>query len=637
MQPDEPDPTWKVEDSAKLYHVNHWAGDFFSIQPNGEVAVRLSCGDTIQDVSLAKIARDFADKGTATPMLLRFPDILARRIRSLNDAFEAAIRNADGTQPYRGVFPIKVNQQRQVIEHITAAGESFDFGLEVGTKPELVIAMTHLGCGDRYLVCNGYKDGQYVDLALNAAQIGIQTILVVERLPEVALIVERAKELGVRPRLGLRTRLTAATSGHWSATAGEQSLFGLGIHDMIAALDQLKKHNMLDCLEMLHYHQGSQIPDIRSIETTAREAAKIYCGLVQEGAPMGLMNVGGGLAIDYDGSGTTSPGSRNYDLESYANAIVGTIIRQLDNDRVAHPILMSESGRAIAAPYSVLVFDVIGTGNTPVPPAPPTHKTDIPPQLDELAQLADNLDPDDLKISLNRGTLIVKHIYDMFELGEISLRVRALAEHHFTRLRRALFNASVATGRPANRSRKFAGETAGTYYGNFSLFQSLPDSWAINQLFPVVPLQRLHEKPNAEAVIADITCDCDGRIKRYIDPHDDLMSLTVPRFRPGESYYIGVFLVGAYQETLGDLHNLLGYPHTVAVSLNENGGLDFEEISGDKISDVLNYVEYEPKAVLEKFRRRVRNSPSNLSDLEVTKIERACAEALESYTYLNPK
>ena len=627
---------WSPSDSAAHYHLHQWGGDLFSINSQGDVTVRLSGGGTDQEIAIAELAKKFAREGTRTPLLFRFPNILAQRIERLSNSFNNSIQKAGGKRPYRGLFPVKVNQQRQVIEHIAAAGERFHFGLEVGTKPELVIAIAHLSPGDRFLVCNGYKDAQYVDLALRASQVGIQAILVVERLAEISLIMNRSEELGILPRLGLRTRLTSATSGHWSPTSGEQSLFGLGIRDTIAAIDQLREGKMLHCLEMLHYHQGSQIPDIRSIETTAREAGQIYANLVREGAPMGLLNVGGGLAVDYDGSNTTSVSSRNYDLDDYTDAIVGTILRQLDHEEIEHPILLSESGRAIAAPYSVLVFDIIGSNAISESSEPEPNGVDLPEEIDELASLAENIDPDEIQHTLNRGKLIVQRVYDRFEKGEISIRARAFAEYHFTRLRKELVEAGIAAGTPAHRSRASAGETATTYYGNFSVFQSLPDSWAINQLFPIIPLQHLDEQPTTEVVIADITCDCDGRIKHYIDPHDDPVSLTVPPLRTNEPYFVGAFLVGAYQETLGDLHNLLGYPHTVAVYLDDHGKMQHETILGDKICDVLSYVEYDPNEVLEKFRNRVTAAATELGDVDAAKIVRTCAQALESYTYLRP-
>lgn len=634
MKKTPPEPKWTPKDSEAHYHLQQWGGDLFSINADGELTVCLTRDGHRREIGLAEMARQFASEGTRTPLLLRFPDILAERIEKLSHGFNDAIKKAGGSRPYRGLFPIKVNQQRQVIEHIAAAGEQFHFGFEVGTKPELVIAIAQLSSGDRFLVCNGYKDAQYVDLALQASRVGIQVVLVVERLAEVSLIMERSRELGVRPRLGLRTRLTSATSGHWSSTAGEQSLFGLGIRDMVAAIDMLRAADMLNCLEMLHYHQGSQIPDIRSIETTAREAGQIYASLVREGAPMGLLNVGGGLAVDYDGSNTTSGSSRNYDLQIYTETIVGTILRQLDHEEIEHPILLSESGRAIAAPYSVLVFDIIGSNSTADMPQPAQEDAEMPEEIDELSALADSIDPDEIRQTLNRAKQIVQRIYDRFNDGQVSIRVRAIAEYHFSRLRSALVEAGNAAGTQAHLSLALAGESATTYYGNFSVFQSLPDSWAINQLFPIIPLQRLHEQPTEEVVIADITCDCDGRIKRYIDPHDDPTSITVPALRPNEPYFVGAFLVGAYQETLGDLHNLLGYPHTVAVRLDDDGDLQHETILGDKICDVLSYVEYEPNDILEKFRNRVTAADTGLSDTDAAKIVRECAQALESYTYL---
>jgi arginine decarboxylase len=597
-----PAKSWSPQQSADLYAIDTWGHGFFGVDDRGDATVRLRDGDQWRNVSLHRIVEGLRERGNALPILLRFRDILQCRIAELNDCFNDAIERLNYRGRYRGVYPIKVNQQRQVIEEITDFGKRYHYGLEAGSKPELIAALAHMHDTEAYLVCNGYKDEEFIDLALHAQRMGLKVMLVLEMPTELDLVLERAAALGVEPNLGVRVRLSTRGAGHWEESAGDRSVFGLSASQVIDVVDRLRARDRLGCLKMLHYHQGSQIPSIASIREGATEVARMYCDLVKEGAPMGVLDIGGGMAVDYDGSHTNFAASCNYSTLEYCTDVIETIMQNCDRAGVAHPDLISESGRAVVAYYSVLVFNVLDVSTFQTTEQEPPVPEDAPQTLTNLIWVGKDLKPDRLQECYNDAIYYRDQVRAQFFYGSATLRERGLAEAWFWHLLTRMAAMLRDLDSVPEDLRELSDNLFDFYYGNFSLFQSLPDSWAIDQLFPVMPLHRLDEKPEQRAVIADITCDCDGKIDRFIDREDVKRVLPLHSLRPDEPYQIGVFLVGAYQETLGDLHNLLGDTNVVGVHL-ENGKPEYtHEIEGDTVADVLSYVEYDPKELVTRFR-----------------------------------
>lgn len=635
MSPSGPERPWSTQRSAELYGTDDWGHGFFDINDQGHATVRLQDGDEKKDVSLHEIIEGLRDRGTDLPVLLRFRDILHSRITELNESFQKAIDEAKYRGSYRGVYPIKVNQQRQVIEEITEFGRKYHYGLEAGSKPELIAALAHMHDTEAYLVCNGYKDEEFIDLALNAQKMGLKVMLVLEMPTELDLVLERSKHLGVLPNLGVRVRLSTKGSGHWEESAGDHSVFGLSATQVIDVVDRLRDNGHLACLKMLHYHQGSQIPNISSIREGATEVARMYCDLVKEGAPMGVLDIGGGMAVDYDGSHTNFESSCNYSISEYCVDVIETIMQVCDKNSVPHPDLISESGRAVVAYYSVLAFNILDVSTIQTTDEAPPIPDKAPQNLLNLIQVGNDLSPTNLQECFNDAAYYRDQVRAQFFYGNATLRERALAEswfwHLVTRISRMLRDLDTIP----EDLRELSDSLYDFYYGNFSLFQSLPDSWAIKQLFPVMPLHRLDERPRQRAVLADITCDCDGKIDRFIDREETRKVLPLHDLIPGESYQIGVFLVGAYQETLGDLHNLLGDTNVVGVHLEDGKPVYSHEVEGDTVADVLSYVEYDPKELVTRFREFAERAVSQgrISPRERRQVMDLFRTGLNGYTY----
>ncbi len=601
---------WTIRDAAELYGVPNWGHSHFGISPEGEVTVALrplgrkSENESALPVSLYRIARGLRDRGMALPVLLRFGDLLDASIAAINHSFMHAIDSLQYKGAYRGVYPIKVNQQQQVIEEVCQFGRKYHYGLEAGSKAELAIALAYMHDPDAYIICNGYKDREFIDLALYGLKLGLQVIIVVERPGEVRQVLERAAKLAVKPRLGLRAKLSSRSEGMWYESGGDRSVFGLTTSQIVDAVDELKASGMIGCLELLHYHLGSQVPNIRSIQQALNEACRIYAALIKEGAPMGCLDIGGGLAVDYDGSQTNFSSSRNYTLQEFADDVIDIIMSVLDAEKLAHPTLITESGRATVAYYSVLLFNVLDVNQLhhwSVDEQLPRERTAA---LDRLLEARDSVSKKNLQEAYHDAIFYRDEIRTLFTTGSIGLRERALGEQVFWDV--------VARIRKETKSLKHVPEElqgldaalTSIYYGNLSVFQSLPDLWAIDQLFPIMPIHRLTERPRQEGIFTDTTCDCDGKITRFIDLHDVRDSLPLHDFRPGEDYVIGVFICGAYQETLGDLHNLFGDTNVVSIALDEDGEVVYsKEVEGDSVEDVLTYVEYQPKSLIDRFRR----------------------------------
>ncbi len=626
---------WTTEEARELYGINSWGRDYFGISETGEAEVYLRDGEGVRPVSLAGVIDDLNERGIQAPILLRFKDLLDSQITRLNESFLGAMKQQNYRGTYRGVFPIKVNQQQQVVEEITAFGRRYHYGLEAGSKPELIAALAYMHGREAYIVCNGYKDTEFIDLALRAVKMGLRVVLVVEMPTEVDSIIERSRELGVRPILGVRARLSSKSTGHWAASGGDRSVFGLNVSQIVQLVDRLRGEDMLDCLQMLHYHQGSQIPNIRAIRRSVAEAARVYVGLVQEGARMGLLDLGGGLAVDYDGSQTNFSSSSNYTIAEYAADLVEVVMNACDNAGVDHPDILSESGRAVVAYYSVLVMNVLDVMRFETHGLPEVLPEGSHEMLCNLFEVSRVMTKKNLQECYNDALFYRDELRTLFTHGAISLRERALGEEVFWAIMSRISQSVRDLKYIPEDLQNLGDELTDFYYGNFSVFQSLPDAWAIDQLFPVMPLHRLAERPTRSAVIADITCDCDGRLDRFIDLHDVKKSLPVHELRDGEEYLLGVFLVGAYQETLGDLHNLLGDTNVVSVRI-ENGKVVYDrEIEGDSVADVLSYVEYDPAQLVDRFRKLTEAAvrEGRISARERKRTMDAYRDGLRAYTY----
>lgn len=630
------DDNWTAASSAELYGVNDWGAGYFGVSNNGEITVAADSKIGPSNTSLMNIVNEVRERGMDMPVLVRFENLLEQQIGRLNDAFNNAIQTNEYRGQYRGVFPIKVNQQCQVIEEIAQVGAQYGHGLEAGSKPELIIALAHLESPEACIVCNGYKDEEFIDLGLQACKMGYRCFFVIETPAELPIILERSRALGIRPLIGVRVKLASMVGGHWNATSGDRSIFGLSIAQLIAAVDLLKKEDMLDCLQLLHYHLGSQIPNIRDIRSGVMEACQVYVDLVKEGASMGYLDLGGGLAVDYDGSKTSHMHSRNYTLDEYCADIVEVIMSKLDPEEITHPTIITESGRATVAYSSVLIFNILDVANFEPGPVPDSISEDEDPLVHNLYEVLDATTTRNLQECYNDALFYRDEIRELFKRGQVNLRSRSLAENIFLKIMHELLDLSKDAPRSLQELDKLKEVLSDIYYGNFSLFQSLPDIWAIDQVFPVMPIHRLNEQPRRQAIIADITCDCDGKIDRFADRSGIRRTLPVHELNEDEEYYIGVFLVGAYQETLGDLHNLFGDTNVVSIRVNEDNSYDFvKEIEGDSIADVLSYVEYQPPVLQERFRKIAERAvrQGKISASERLTIMKAFSASMRGYTY----
>lgn len=628
--------SWDTTLSAQLYGINAWGADYFNISPDGNVQVQVDFDGKPVAVPIMEIVRGMHERGLHMPAILRIRNLLDHRIEVLNNSFARAIEEGGYRKPYRGVYPIKVNQQCHVVEEIADYGRQHHHGFEAGSKAELIIAMSQLQDSDGLIICNGYKDAEFIELGLYAVQMGIPCFFVVETLSEVPIIIERSRALNIEPLIGVRIKTTVAVDGYWSQDSGDRSIFGLSTASLMRLVDRLREAGLLHCLRLLHCHLGSQIPNIRNVRSGVLEACRFYAGLVQEGAPMGHLDLGGGLAVDYEGARTNSTHSMNYGLDEYCVNIVESIRETLDPLEIEHPVIISESGRATVAYSSMLLFNILSVGNTlPAPTAEHTPK-DCVEGLKHLFELRNSISPQNFQECYNDALFYRDELRELFHHGQATLRERALAENICLEVLHAIAALLPQLKRVPPELQNLPEQLSDIYYGNFSLFQSLPDIWAIDQLFPIMPIHRLAEKPERSAILADLTCDCDGKIDRFSTPEGERNILPLHALVPGEEYYLGVFLVGAYQETLGDLHNLFGDTNVVNVAINPDGSFEFaREFHGDSIADVLSYVEYEPKRLQEDFRlvaeKAVRDG--KISVAQRSQIVQAFRESLHGYTY----
>ncbi|MGV6807669.1 MAG: biosynthetic arginine decarboxylase [bacterium] len=623
--------SWNTEQSSDLYGIDRWSNDYFAIDKDGNV-----CAKTLHSkVALTDVVEGMIERDLQMPVLLRIENILDAQIFRLNEAFRKAIDEIGYQSPYRGVYPIKVNQQAQIIEEIADFGARYQHGFEVGSKPEMIAALSTLHEPGSLIVCNGYKDEEFIDLGLYAIKLGFKCFFVVEAVAEVPIIIERSRALGIEPMIGVRIKMTTRVGGHWNTTSGDRSVFGLSTAQLIDVVDQLKDADMLHCLLLLHCHLGSQIPNISDIRNGIAEACRHYADLVKEGAALTHIDLGGGLAVDYTGWASNEEQSRNYSLEEYCADIVDTLKLYLDEAGIDHPTIVTESGRATIAYSSVLLFNILDTTrfepSSMSPALPDEH-----PQIKKMRSIYGDLRESSIQECFNDAHYYRDAVRDLFKYGQITLRERAVAENLFLDLLQKIEKMSRSMERIPSELEDLSVALSDIYYGNFSLFQSLPDVWAIDQLFPIMPIHRLNEEPNRRAVLADITCDCDGKIDQFIGDGEISKVLPVHEVKADEEYYLGVFLVGAYQETLGDLHNLFGDTNVVSIRINGDDSFDFvKEIHGDTIADVLSYVEYHPKEMQLKFRntaeRAVREGRINARERQ--SLMKAFNASLQGYTY----
>ena len=626
---------WTIEKSRELYGIHNWGNGFFEISESGEVLVKSRPSKDAGSVSLIKIVSELKNRGLEVPVLLRFSNILRDQITRINNSFHKAIADAGYQGDYRGVYPIKVNQQQQVVEDVTRFGEPFHYGLEAGSKPELMAAISMLDDPEACLICNGYKDREFIDLGLYAVKMGMKCFFVVEMAGELSLILERAEKMGVEPLLGVRLKLASQAGGKWSESGGDRSVFGLNSIQVLEVVDQLKAADKLHCLKLLHYHLGSQIPNIRDIREAVTEASRIYAGLVQEGAAMGYLDVGGGMAVDYDGSSTNFASSRNYSIDEYCADVIEILMNTLDEQDVSHPTLITEFGRATVAYSSVLLFNILEVSRLDSETVPEVHE-DFHEYTKSLAEVAKNLNMKKLQECYHDAMYYRDELRQLFKHGNISLRERACAEAAFWGVMRQICSKLDKLKYVPDEFEDLASALASVYYGNFSIFQSLPDAWAIDQLLPIMPLHRLVEEPTEQAIISDITCDCDGVIDKFIDLRDVRRSLPLHPINNGDEYYLGAFLIGAYQETLGDLHNLFGDTNVVSLEISDDGEYAInQEIEGDAVEDVLQYVEYDTKALMARMKQKAENAikAGQLTAKDRREVISAFLEGLRGYTY----
>lgn len=628
---------WSINRSRELYGLRNWGDDFFDINEAGNVAVRPR-RDAASQIDLLELTRDLQRRGLRAPMLVRFSDVLASRVGELAQAFDQAISEYDYTGSWRGVYPIKVNQQAHVVEEIVGHGASRGVGLEAGSKPELLIALAVLDTPDARIVCNGYKDRAYIETALLAQQLGRNPVIVIDRYRELELLIKTSHELGIRPHIGVRAKLWARGAGKWVESTGSRSKFGLSPAEIVAAVDRLRAEDMLDCLELLHCHIGSQITSIQAHKEALREVSRIYIGLRELGAGLNSIDVGGGLGVDYDGTQSDFHSSMNYTMQEYANDVVAAIQDACNEGKVPHPDIITESGRAMVAHHSVLVFDVLGVqemtkGGLDLPVGDDDEKV-----LRRLAEVRDSdLDAGNILEAYHDAVTIRDEAASLFSLGYLDLTARARTERLYFECCDKILSIVRTLETVPEDLNALESDLADTYYGNFSVFQSAPDHWAVKQLFPVIPIHRHHEEPVRRGVFADLTCDSDGKIDRFIGATGETEQLPLHEWN-GDPYYIGVFLVGAYQEILGDLHNLFGDTDAVHVRLDDDGSYHVDHVvEGDDVSEVLRYVQYDRRTLIEKVRRTAEQAlrSGKIGIEDSARLRKRYESALSEYTYLS--
>ena len=630
---------WDIQSAISLYNVDRWGLGYFTVNETGNIAVTPTL-DPKASIDVVELLEEAKERGLQFPMVLRFQDLLRHRVETLNGAFDSAIREAGYSSDYRGVFPIKVNQLREVVEEIMDAGKPFHFGLEAGSKPELTAALAMHSDPESLIICNGYKDSIFIQNALMGSKLGKKVIMVVEKLEELFQILQVSKEVGVEPMIGLRLRLNAKGSGKWATSGGENAKFGLSTADLVCASQTLKKAGLAHCLKLVHYHVGSQITDIGTVKRAAREAARFYAKLAKMGHKLGYIDVGGGLGVDYDGSRTTFDSSTNYSLQEYARDIVYNVMDVCDSEKVSHPVIISESGRALVAHHSLLVVEAFGSIEKNASPI------EVAPAESDVKLVADILDLQRNQTKQNRmeclhdAQQIREQAQSMFDLGLLDLESKAKIEVVYWRIAQSIVELFSTMKYIPEEVKELETALSDQYVCNFSVFQSLLDHWALGQLFPVMPLHRLDTHPDRNAMLVDITCDSDGKVSKFIDLNDVKDTLPLHSLENGKPYYIGIFMMGAYQDIMGDLHNLFGRVNEAHVFLDEDedSGYYIEEtIEGSTIGEVLAMTQWDKTELIRMVKLQVDAAikSDRLKPNEGMRLLANYEKGLKGYTYLS--
>ena len=627
---------WSVEKSLERYGTEYWGLDFFRINEQGNMLVTPS-GEAHRGIDLKDLAEDLQDRGIRLPILVRFPDIVKRRIDLLHECFEKAMSECEYEGKYMPVYPIKVNQHKDLVKQVVEHGRNSRLGLEAGSKPELLVVLAMMKNPEALVICNGFKDEEYIETALLARKIGRNTILVVDRMDELPIILRVSKKLNIQAKIGFRVKLYSKGSGKWIDSSGARSKFGLTPPEICRAMDLLRQENELEALELVHFHIGSQIPSIQSIKSSLKEGARYYVELKKMGASkLCYIDVGGGLGVDYDGTGKTDS-STNYNEQEYANDVVFAISQVCDQHEVEHPNIVTEAGRALVAHHSILLMNVLGSNEV----AKTSHSV-VPnrkdsPIIHNLAEIYANLNLASLNEAYNDVMELKEDALKLYSLGYLSLEERAKAEDLvWANLTRILNLAQTDPDEFEHIIAHLSDLLSDTYFTNFSIFQSVPDSWAVGHHFPVMPIHRLHEEPSRKAILVDLTCDSDGKIESFVESGKASKSLSVHPLRDNEEYYMGVFLIGAYQEALGDLHNLFGDTDSVDVRLSENGYKVSHVSEGDTVSEVLSYLHYQRGDLIKRIREDIETNiaESRITSKEAKLLVKHYEEGLSGYTYL---
>ena len=626
---------WRIEDSEELYNITGWGTSYFSINDAGHVVVTPRRDGVTVD--LKELVDELQLRDVASPMLLRFPDILDNRIEKMSSCFKQAAEEYGYKAENFIIYPIKVNQMRPVVEEIISHGKKFNLGLEAGSKPELHAVIAVNTDSDSLIVCNGYKDESYIELALLAQKMGKRIFLVVEKMNELKLIAKMAKQLNVQPNIGIRIKLASSGSGKWEESGGDASKFGLTSSELLEALDFMESKGLKDCLKLIHFHIGSQVTKIRRIKTALREASQFYVQLHSMGFNVEFVDIGGGLGVDYDGTrSSNSEGSVNYSIQEYVNDSISTLVDVSDKNGIPHPNIITESGRALTAHHSVLIFEVLETATLPEWDDEEEIAPDAHELVQELYSIWDSLNQNKMLEAWHDAQQIREEALDLFSHGIVDLKTRAQIERLYWSITREINQIAGGLKHAPDEFRGLSKLLADKYFCNFSLFQSLPDSLAIDQIFPIMPIQRLDEKPERSATLQDITCDSDGKIANFISTRNVAHYLPVHSLKKTEPYYLDVFLVGAYQEILGDMHNLFGDTNAVHVSVNEKGYNIEQIIDGETVAEVLDYVQYNPKKLVRTLETWVTKSvkEGKISLEEGKEFLSNYRSGLYGYTYL---
>jgi arginine decarboxylase len=628
--------SWSIEDSENQYRIKGWGEPYFSINAAGHVTVSPR-GDRGGSLDLFELVNALRDRNLALPLLIRFSDILEDRIERLNASFAKAIARYNYDGSYRGVFPIKCNQQRHLVEDLVKFGKPYQFGLEAGSKPELMIALATLDNPGSLIICNGYKDREYIETAMLAQKLGQTPIIVLEQVEEVEIAIEAAKSLGIEPNLGVRAKLNSKGMGRWGGSSGDRAKFGLTIPEIIMVVDRLREAKMLNSLQLLHFHIGSQISSISVIKEAIIEASKIYVELAQLGANMRYLDVGGGLGVDYDGSQTNFHASKNYNMQNYANDIVAEVKDACAEKKVPVPTLVSESGRAVVSHQSVLIFDVLGSSEVrsdlPHPPNENEHAI-----IRNLWEIYNTINLENFQEAYHDVTQFKEEALNRFNLGYLSISERARAEQFYWACCRKILDIINTEDYVPDDLEELEQMMSSIYYVNMSVFQSAPDSWAIDQLFPIMPIHRLCEEPTQRGILADLTCDSDGKIDQFIDLRDVKPVLELHTLKKHKPYYLGLFLAGAYQEIMGNLHNLFGDTNAVHIKLTPKGYQIEHVVKGDTMEEVVGYVQYDAEDLMENIRKKSEQAlqEKRITLQESQRLMQNYESSLGRYTYLSP-